>query len=138
MLIDDYLPDGDDMNIDHPELPIGHPELASLQVNDKDIVISNDEDTFLDEVMNEYHSQQDHHNTSFGKASDSEISKLQGKVNEAEHNVDVKKQDVHERQMQYNYNPDTTTARRLSQAKNELSAAQRELENAKYKLNQAR
>lgn len=134
MLIEDYLLDDDDLNAGSFE----HADLSSLHYNDEDFDTSDDEDTFLDEAMDDYHSQQDHHNPSFGKASDSEISRLQNKVDEARHNVDVKKQDVHERQMQYNYNPDATTARRLSEAKNELSIAQKELENARYKLNHAR
>lgn len=134
MCIDDYLLDDDALNTGN----IDDCDLPSLDSYDDDIDISDEEDLFLDEAMNDYHSQQDHHNPTFGKASDSEISRLQSKVDEAKHNVDVKKQDVHERQMQYNYDPDATTARRLSQAKNELSIAQRELENAKYKLNHAR
>lgn len=134
MHIDDYLIDDDDLNASS----IDHTDLSSLHYNDEDFDTSDDEDTFLDEAMDDYHSQQDHHNPSFGKASDSEISRLQNKVDEARNNVDVKKQDVHERQMQHNYNPDATTARRLSEAKKELSIAQKELENARYKLNHAR
>lgn len=135
MHIDEYLLDDDDLYASN----IYHTDYTSLfHSNDEYFDSSDDSDSFLDEAMNDYHSQQDCHNQSFGKASDSEISKLQSKVDEAKHNVDVKKQDVHERQMQYNYNPDATTARRLNQAKNELSIAQRELENAKSKLNHAR
>lgn len=134
MHIDDYLLDDDDLS----SSSIDHTDFSSLHSDDEDFDISDDEDSFLDEAMNDYHSQQDHHNPSFGKASDSEISRLQSKVDEAKHNVDVKKQDVHERQMQYNYHKDATTARHLSEAKNELAIAQRKLEDAKYKLNHAR
>lgn len=133
MLIDDYLLDNDDLS----SSDIDYTDLSSFGSNDEDMAVTDDEDSFLDEAMNDYQHQQDHHNTTFAKASDSEISKLQSKVDEAKHMVDVKRQDVHERQMQYNYNPCTTTARRLGEAKNELSIAQRNLESAKYKLNHA-
>lgn len=80
-----------------------------------------------------------HYNPAFGKASDAEISKLQSKVSDAQHNVDVKKQNVHNWTMNHNYNrDDVTTARHLNEAKNELAKAQQELENAKHKLNQAK
>ena len=134
MHIDDYLLDDDELNASSIDLS----DFSSLHSDDEDLDISDDEDSFLDEAMDDYHSQQDHHNPTFGKASDSEISRLQSKVDEAQHNVDVKKHDVHERQMQFNYNPDATTARHLNEAKNELAIAQKELENAKFKLNLAR
>ena len=134
MYIDDFLHEDEGF----PEFP----EYEDSPIFDSDDEGLNadggDDDEFLEEVMNERHNQHDYHNTSFGKASESELKKLQSKVDEAESIVDDKKSDVHERQMQYNYNKNATTARRLSQAKDELANAKRDLENAKYKLNNAR
>lgn len=56
MHIDDYLLDDDDLNSDS----IDHTDFSSLQSFDEDFDIPDDEDPFLDEVMDEYHQENSH------------------------------------------------------------------------------
>lgn len=82
---------------------------------------------------NDYPSDDNHYNVSFvGK---SELSK---KYDEAKSLVNAKQEEVHNKQMQYNFHPDKTTARRLSVAKEELKRAEEQLKVAKEKLNHAK
>ena len=56
MHIDDYLLDDDDLS----SSSIDHPDFSSLYSDDEDFDISDDEDSFLDEVWDEYHQKNSH------------------------------------------------------------------------------
>ena len=56
MHIDDYLLDDDNLDTSG----IGHSDFTSIHYNDDNIDISDDDNTFIDEAMDEYHNKGDH------------------------------------------------------------------------------
>lgn len=56
MHIDDYIPDDDDLGIND----IDHSDFSSILPDDGEFDFSNDDDSFLDEVMDEYHQKSNH------------------------------------------------------------------------------
>lgn len=54
MLIDDYLHDNDGM-----DSSVDHSSIASIHYDNADIDLSDDGDSFIDEVMDEYHGKKD-------------------------------------------------------------------------------
>ena len=80
MHIDEYLLDDDDLYASN----IYHTDYTSLfHSNDEYFDSSDDSDSFLDEAMNDYHSQQDCHNRS--SASQWTISECQNTPSQNPH-----------------------------------------------------